>query len=108
MWKWVNGIAYLANEIEARAELQITQSEEKERVVIRRMSTTEAPKILGCHVAADGNWSKELGRWTAESVRFANKVKKARFHRSCGSKVYPMTWIPKIIFVAPVIGLKKY
>ena len=107
VWKWINGIAYLANENEASAELQIIKSEQKERVVIRRMSTTGAPKALGCHVAADGNWPKELGLWTAESVRFSNKVKKAQFHRSCGAMVYPMTRIPKIRFVAPLIGLKR-
>ena len=53
VWKWINGVAHLADESEANADLHITQSESKERVTIRRISTTEAPKILGCHVAED-------------------------------------------------------
>ena len=106
-WKWPKGIAELKSIDENEKELNIIQTEDGTEVRIPQKSVHEAPRVLGCHVAADGSWTREVGRWRAEAARFAEKVKKANFSRSCGSKVYASLWIAKLRYVASVICFKR-
>ena len=54
-----------------------------------------------------GNGKKGVGRWKIESLRFANKVKKAGFNRICGAKIYPTIWLPKLRYISPPVCLTK-
>ena len=106
-WYWVRGVAKMKCVRKAPATLRINQTEEGTEVIISRKSMEDAPRILGCHIAADGNWSAEYGKWRAEAARFAIKVKKARFRRSCGEKVYSSLWIPRLRYISSVVGFTK-
>ena len=46
-------------------------------------------------------------RWTRNAVVFAEKVRRAKFSRVCGWKVFSSIWCAKVRFVAGVIGLGK-
>ena len=106
-WNWVNGTAVLKNNNDNDLTMHLWQSEAKSSVVIARKSVTDAPRVLGCHVAVDGKWKKEVGRWKLEAVRFGNKVKDAGFTKTCGKKLYPTIWLPKLRYVAPAICFTK-
>ena len=54
-------------------------------------------------MAADGNWTREFGKWKAEAAMFARKVKNARFSRSCGGRVYSCLWMSKLRYIATVV-----
>ena len=75
-WKWKEGVAQLKEVRELDATMTIRQTEGDKVITMPRNSVREAPKILGCHVAANGNWEREAGRWKAEAVRFATRIKK--------------------------------
>lgn len=106
-WKWPRGIATLKEVQEIPQTLKITQTEDDLEVTIVHKSVQDAPRVLGCHVAADGSWRRELGRWKAEAARFAERVKKAKFSRSCGSRVYSSLWTSKLRYVASVVCFTK-
>ena len=106
-WRWKNGVAQMKSREELNVEMNLVTSEKEERVTIERKATSEAPKILGCHVAATGEWDREYGRWKSESKRFAIKVKNSRLQRSCGYTVYNSIWLAKVRYVAPVVGLTR-
>jgi len=61
-WKWKEGVAHLKEVKELDATMTIRQTEGDKEITIPRKSVIEAPKILGCHVAANGNWEREAGR----------------------------------------------
>ena len=65
-WKWVRGIPLLKSTEEINKQLLITQSEDSSRVLIPLKEVSDAPKVLGCYVAGDGTWDRELGRWMSE------------------------------------------
>ena len=88
---------------EIKDNLTIRTSHKQEEVIITRKSAQDAPKVLGCHVAANGSWAHELGKWKSSSSRFAQRVKKARFSRTCGSKVYNTIWVAKLRYISPVV-----
>ena len=102
-WKWVRGIPRLKTKEEAAATMILRQTETNNDVTIPRKTVKEAPKVLGCHVAADGSWAKEVGKWTMEGIKFAKKVNDANFTRTCGSKVYPSLWISRLRYIAQVV-----
>ena len=106
-WKWINGIATLRSNQNSNLTMNLWQSEAKETVVIDRKSTNDAPKVLGCHVAVDGTWKKEVGIWKLEATRFGTKVKNAGFNRTCGSKLYPTIWLPKLRYISPAVCFTK-
>ena len=106
-WKWINGIAILRTMQDSNLIMNLWQSEAKENVVINRKSTNDAPRVLGCHVAVDGTWKREVGLWKLEAIRFGNKVKNAGFNRTCGSKIYPTIWLPKLSYISPAVCLTK-
>ena len=102
-WKWIRGIAVMQTNEETPWEMNLHQSEADQTVTITRQTIKAAPKVLGCHIAVDGNSEKEFGRWRTEAIRFGTKVKKAKFKRTCGEKIYPTIWIPKLRYIsAPV------
>ena len=72
-------------------------------VTIPKKDVSDAPRVLGCHVAADGNWTREFGKWKAEAAMFAMKVKNAKFSRSCGGRVYSCLWMSKLRYIATVV-----
>ena len=92
---------------EVDVELILTQSETQDNVIIPRKDVHNAPERLGVQVAADGSWSKEYSRWTRTAVEFSQKVRKEKFSRVCGWKVFSEIWCAKIRFVAGVFGLDK-
>ena len=102
-WRWVNGVAVMKKLVENEADLTIKTSHNNETVTITRKSTQDAPKVLGCLVAANGSWTHELGKWKAAARRFAMKVKNAHFNRTCGSKVYQSIWVAKLRYISPVV-----
>ena len=53
-WKWKNGMPIMKTVQESEADISLTQSESGDKVTITRNSTEEAPKVLGCHIAANG------------------------------------------------------
>ena len=89
---------------DTQQQVVITQSEDDTPVTIQRKDVDEAPKVLGCMMAADGTWTQEAIRWATAASEFAAKVKRAKFDRTCGSKLYSVMWIPKFRYVAPVTG----
>lgn len=56
--------------------MEIFQTENNETVTIPQKSVSEAPKLLGFKIAANGSWHIDLGRWRAEAERFAAAVKR--------------------------------
>ena len=86
--------------------LKIRQSESKETVNIERKKS-DAPKVLGCMIQADGNWTTEQRRWERTALDFAIKVKKVRFDRLCGSKLYPVYWMSKFRYLASIVCFDK-
>ena len=106
-WKWINGIAVLKAIQDSDLIMNLWQSEIKQSVVITRKTVSDAPRVLGCHVAVDGKWKKEVGRWKLEALRFANKVKNAGFNRTCGAKIYPTIWLPKLRYISPAVCFTK-
>ena len=53
-WKWIRGVATMKRVEEVPAMMKIIQSESNNEVVIPRKAIDDAPRILGCHVAANG------------------------------------------------------
>ena len=106
-WKWVRGIAKMKSVDDVQVNMNLTTTGEREKVTIERKSVQDAPKVLGCHVAADGNWSKEFGKWKTEARRFAQKVKQAHFSRTCGSRVYPSIWIARLRYISTAVCFTK-
>ena len=104
-WKWKNGMPIMKTVQESETDINLTQSESGDKVTITRESTDEAPKVLGCHIAANGSWECEHDRWKKQSAEFSNKIKAARFDRTCGAKLYPVFWLSKYRYVAPIICL---
>ena len=105
-WSWRNGNPVLRKKKQDEAELTLIQSESGDKIVITRKDVTNAPKRLGVRVSADGNWKKEKMRWTRNAVVFAEKVRRAKFSRVCGWKVFSSIWCAKVRFVAGVFGLE--
>ena len=106
-WTWVRGVAKLKTIDQQPIQMKIKQSGKDEIVIITRKEVNESPRVLGCHVAADGKWSGEFGIWKMESVRFAHKVKMALFNRTSGCKVYPSLWISKLRYIASAVCFTK-
>ena len=106
-WKWVRGVAYLKSIEDSPAVMTITQTEDGTRVTIPRTSVEDAPRILGCHIPANGKWDFEFGKWKAEGARFALKVKQAKFHRLCGEKIYTAMWLSKVRYISSVVCFSK-
>ena len=106
-WKWKRGVAQLKKSNEDSMQMKIIQTEDNREVIIIRKDVKDAPRVLGCYVAADGSWSKEFGRWRTEAARFAKKVKDAKFSRSCGDKVYKSIWLAKLRYIASVVCFSK-
>ena len=106
-WKWKEGVAHLKEVKELDATMTIRQTEGDKEITIPRKSVIEAPKILGCHVAANGNWEREAGRWKAEAVRFSTRIKKGKFNRTCGAKIYPSLWLAKLRYISSVVCFTK-
>ena len=102
-WKWPKGVATLKSKEEIMKDLKITQSEDSRVITIPKKDVTDAPRVLGCHVAADGSWKREYGIWKTKAAMFAKKVKNAKFSRACGGRVYPSLWLSKIRYIAPVV-----
>ena len=106
-WRWKQGKPVMKNIEDTKANITIQQSESKEEVIITRKEVTDAPKVLGCMIQADGKWNTEKNRWEKQALEFAIKVKQGRFDRRCGSKLYPTYWISKFRYVASIVGLEK-
>jgi len=106
-WKWVRGIAKMKSVQETDVELALIQTEDNVPVQIPRKEVGDAPRILGMHIAADGKWTREVGRWKSEAAMFAKKVKDARFSRSCGNKVYSVLWMSKLRYISAVVCFTK-
>ena len=85
----------------------IKKSELGDKVVIPQKYADKAPKRLGIRIAADGSWTKEKTRWKQVAGQFATKVRRARFTRICGLKVYSVVWVAKLRFVGAFVGLTK-
>ena len=83
------------------------QSEDKSVVIIPQKSVIDAPRVLGCHVAANGEWDREIGRWKTEAARFAAKVKKAKFSRVSGCRIYSSLWTSKLRYIASVVCFSR-
>ena len=102
-WKWTKGVASLKTMDEVQGSMKVKYTETGENVTIPRKSVEASPRVLGCHVAVDGTWKGEFGRWRAEAARFAMKVRKANFTRTCGSKIYPTIWLAKLRYISTVV-----
>ena len=102
-WKWKNGIGMMKSKEELPRELNIHQTESNTDVRIPMMDVNDAPRVLGCHVAANGSWGREYGRWKTEATMFAKKVKNAKFSRSCGGRVYPSLWMSRLRYISSVV-----
>ena len=61
-WKWTRGTPAMATIDESPHHLSISQSEDTQEVMITRKEVTAAPKVLGCTMAANGDWTNEVGR----------------------------------------------
>ena len=66
-------MATLNSAKETNVELVLTQTEDGKRVTIPKKDVSEAPRVLGVHVAADGNWAREVGRWKTEAAVFPRR-----------------------------------
>ena len=106
-WKWPKGVGTMKTANEILWELNIRQSEDNTEVKIPMKDVKDAPRVLGCHVAADGKWDREFGKWKTEAMMFAKKVKNARFSRTCGGRVYPSIWMAKLRYIASVVCFTK-
>ena len=106
-WKWIRGVARMKRIEEAPAIMKIRQTEEDSDVIIRRTTVGDAPRILGCHISANGRWDFEIGRWKAEGARFAAKIKRAKLRRASGEKIYSSLWLSKLRYISPVVGFTK-
>ena len=106
-WKWVKGVAALKTVEEVHGELRLVQSQGGGSHIIPRKSVNDAPRVLGCHVAGNGSWKTEVGKWISEGARFARLVKRSKFNRVCGSKVYNTIWLPKLRYISPVVGFTE-
>ena len=102
-WKWIRGVATLKTVEDVPATMEVKYTETNSNVTIPRKNVEDAPRVLGCHIAADGTWSAEVGKWRAEAARFAKKVKTSHFTRTCGSKIYPAIWLAKLRYIAAVV-----
>ena len=102
-WKWIKGIAVMKNSEEIDMDLIIKQTEDGSTITIPRKDVSDAPRVLGVHIAVDGNWSKEVGKWRTEAAVFAKKVKNARFSKACGNRVYPSIWMAKLRYISQVV-----
>ena len=103
----MNGIAVLKSLADNDLTMNLWQSEAISSVVITCKYVVDAPRVLGCHVAVNGHWKKEVGLWKLEAIKLGSKVKNAGFNRICGSKLYPTIWLPKLRYVAPAICFTK-
>lgn len=72
-------MAKLKSPTEVEAKMKVRTLEDGQNVTICRKSTVDTPRLLGCHVSVNGDWKKEVSRWTNEATRFTAKVKKAKF-----------------------------
>ena len=106
-WKWRDGMPVMKTLHDTNADINLIQSESGDAVTITRKSVEESPKVLGCHMAANGSWKCEHDRWKRQSAEFANKIKVAGFDRTCGAKLFPVFWLSKYRYVAPIIGLTQ-
>ena len=105
IWKWIDGVPKMSTVRDTPATLDLIQSQTKENITVDRKEASEAPKVLGCHMSADGDWKTEYVRWRTTSKDFSTKVNRARFDRICGSKIYPIMWVPKFKCIAQSLGL---
>ena len=72
---------------------------------MKRLRTTEAPRVLGFRMAANGQWKMEYKHWRKEATALARRINISMFCRKCGEKVYPSIWLAKLRYVASVVGL---
>ena len=103
VWKWIKGVAVMKSANETNVELRIRQTEDGKIITIPKKDISDAPRILGVHIAVDGSWIQEVGKWSTEAAVFAKKVKDARFSKACGSQVYPSIWMAKLRYISQVV-----
>ena len=85
-WKWRDGIAVMKSSNEIPAEVNMIQSESGENIIITRKEVDDAPKVLVCHMVANGSWRIEYERWIRQGAEFSNRIKASGFDRTCGEK----------------------
>ena len=92
-----------------KSELYITQSENrnKTKVKIKKKNIDEAGKVLGIHVSVHGSWKNYCEEWVGKSRTFAGLVRRAKFNRVCGVRLFPFLWVPKFRYSAGIIGYTK-
>ena len=106
-WKWIRGEAVMKTASETETELKIKQTEDGREITIPKKDIGDAPRFLGVHIAVDGKWSREVGKWKTEAAVFAKKVKDARFSKSCGGRVYQSLWMAKLRYISQVVCFTK-
>ena len=106
-WTWVGGVSKLSVKRKTNVRLDIKQTETNETITIEQKDIDDPVKVLGVHTSINGKWKTEATRWIGLSNKFASKVKKARFDRVCGNKLYSTLWLPKFRYVAGISNFTK-
>ena len=106
-WKWIRGLAVMKTANEMDIDLKIKQTDDGKEIMIPKKDISDAPRVLGVHIAVDGNWLREVGKWKIEAAVFAKKVKDTKFSRSCGSRVYQSLWMAKLRYISQVVCFIK-
>ena len=57
-WKWVRDVPQMKRIHNPNATMKIKQSDTGNEVNISRKEVDDAPKVLGCHMSADGKWTE--------------------------------------------------
>ena len=109
VWIWCGGQAKIAKDEDVIAELKLRQSQSKtrRRITIQRKNNADAGKVLGVQMNMRGTWKIDVDRWIGISKSFACRVKRGRFDRTCGLKIYQFIWVPKFRYSASIIGYSK-
>ena len=109
MWRWVGGLPKLTTCKQAPTHLKIIQTEtrKKKTVTIKRIETTDFERVLGVRMDIAGTWKGEIAEWIGKSLKFASKVRTAKFPRQCGIRVYQFIWVPKIRYVSSIVCFTK-
>ena len=109
LWRWIGGRARLVTKKDLQTNLRLKQTEGrgKKSVLIRRLEVNEAEKVLGVRITIAGDWKTEMASWVGKGITFASHIKKAKFPRKCGIRIYPFLWVPKFRYSAGIIGFTK-
>ena len=109
LWKWIGGEAKLVTKKQLELKLKLKQSESKGKkyTIVRRNDVHEGDKVLGVRMTVAGNWNEEVQMWIGKSACFAAAIKKSKFPRKCGIKIYPFLWVPKFRYSASIIGYTR-